>query len=250
VRLMEQLVALIDGIGAPCWTARSTSAALHGMEDFALRIPFHLLVLRGRFVNRIGHVVHTTTQLDLIDRSEPHGIPSTSPTRTIIDLAPSLSVKALTKLVDSATRDGLTSDDFLHQRIAALRTRGRRGIQKLLDVLAGIDATKGGHSWLERRFLELADRAGLPRPSTQVVVGKRSGKLIRVDCTFPGTPVVVELLGYSCHRSLMEMQSDSGRMNRMILDGLVPMQFTYLDIVERGDASIRLVREALGRMAA
>ena len=243
--LIHALAELMDDIGQPCWAARSTAAALHGLDGYELATPFHIVVPRGRFVNRIGHVIHTAVELDLIDRSQPHGIPATSPTRTIIDEAARSSVKALTTIIDSATRDGLTSDDFLHRRLVALRTRGRGGINRLLDVLAGIDASKGGHSWLERTYLDLTAQVGLPRPQTQVVVGKRNGKLIRVDCRYAGTPVVVELLDYSVHRSVMQMQSDAERMNRMVLDGLVPMQFTYLDVVERGAYIVETVAAAL-----
>ena len=250
VQLLHALAALIDDVGAPCWAYGQTAAALHGLDGFELARPFHLVVPRGRFVNRIGNVIHTTKELPLLDRSTVSGIPATSPTRTIVDIAASLSVKDLTKVVDGATRDGLTSDDFLHRRLVALRSRGRPGTHRLLDVLAGIDAGKGGHSWLERTFLELVDVARLPRPATQQIVGKRSNKLIRVDCRFAGTPVVVELLGYTWHRSLMQMQADAERMNRMILDGLVPMQFTYLDVVESGQNVVATVAEALARDAA
>jgi hypothetical protein len=33
-------------------------------------------------------------------------------------------------------------------------------------------------------------RSGLPKPATQVVLGRRKDKLIRVDFYFPGTTIV------------------------------------------------------------
>ena len=71
----------------------------------------------------------------------------------------------LSACVDSAIRDGLTSEDFLHRRLVELRTKGRAGLGELLDVLAGIDPGQGGHSWLEREFLRRIAAAGLPRHS-------------------------------------------------------------------------------------
>ena len=144
------LRALVLDIGEPCWVSGPTAAALHGFDGFVLRRPFHLSVLRDRNVRRIGAIVHTTADLPSIDRESHDGIPVTSPTRTIIDLARTEPPSRLTAAVDSALRDGLTSDELLHRRINALRARGRFGVPALLDVLGGREITRGGHSWLER----------------------------------------------------------------------------------------------------
>ena len=140
-----------------------------------------------------------TVDLPSIDRATIDGLPATSPARTLIDLARFVGPKQLTAAVDSALRDRLTSELHLHRRIVALRSRGRYGIPKLLAVIEGSEASRGGHSWLERRFLELCASAGLPKPSAQQVMARTNEHLVRVDCHFPGTRVVVELLGYRWH---------------------------------------------------
>ena len=76
-------------------------------------------------------------------------------------------------------------------------------------------------------------------------MGRRKQKLIRVDCHSPGTRVVVELLGYAFHRTVMQMQNDAARMNRMVLDGLIPMQFTFIDVVDDAESMMELITEAL-----
>ena len=80
------------------------------------------------------------------------GVPVTSPTRTLIDLAAHETPARLAAALDGALRDGLTNEDLLHRRIAALRGKGRYGVPVLLDVLAGNEVTRGGHSWLEREY--------------------------------------------------------------------------------------------------
>jgi hypothetical protein len=109
------------------WIADVTAAALFSFDEYDLHPSSHLLVPRGRNISRIGHVVHTSLDIPLIDRTEIFGLPVTSPTRTIVDLARTQSVERLTLAVDSATRDRLTSDDFLHRRLVALSGRGRPG---------------------------------------------------------------------------------------------------------------------------
>ncbi len=172
LRRQQILAALLDDIGGESWACGSTAAALHGFDGFGLRRPFHVLLPRGRNVTRLGVVAHTSTVLPPIDRECVDGIAVTSPTRTLIDVAAHVPPDRLAAALDGALRDGLTSEDFVHQRIAALRTKGRHGIPNLLDVLAGREVTRGGHSWLEREFLRLAAAAGLPRPRTQAVLAR------------------------------------------------------------------------------
>ena len=234
------MVLDIDG---PCWAAGATAAALHG---FRLQAPFDIVVPRGRHPQRLGQRIHTTTSIERIDQTVVDGLPTLTPTRTLIDLAARSSIERLTAALDSALRDGGTSEDFLHRRMVALRRSGRPGVGRLMDVVAGADATRGGHSWLEREFLRLVQGAGLRCPATQQTSSRRGDRLVRVDCRFDATPVVVELLGYRWHRTRQQMQVDAERMNRLILDGFVPIQLTYVDVVERPAASIEVVREALG----
>lgn len=244
---LSDLSALVADVGAPVLACAITAAALHGFDGFALHPPYHLCVPRGRRLERHGAVIHTTTRLELIDRATVSAIPTTSPTRTVIDLARTQPAARLATAIDSAIRDGLSSEDFLHRRIVALRSSGRYGLPRMLDVLAGAEVTRGGHSWLEREYLRLLSDAGLPRPATQQVLSRRGDRFIRVDCRFPGTPVVVELLGYRFHRSRSQMQVDAERLNRLILDGFAPVQFTYVDVAERAHHCVDTTREALAR---
>lgn len=57
------------------------------------------------------------------------------------------------------------------------RRRGRSGLDKLLAVMAGAELSKGGHSWLERSFLDLLGELG-PRPITS----RSSRRAARSSC--------------------------------------------------------------------
>jgi hypothetical protein len=244
IRHLDELRRLVERIDPPVWACDVTSAALSGFDRAVLAPPFHLAVPVERHITRIGHVVHRLRHVERIDTTIVLGIPSLTATRTLIDLARTCTPGVLTVALDSALRDGLTSEDFLHRRIVELRRRGRGGLQSLVDVIAGAEATRGGHSWLERRFLAICAQAGLPRPTTQAVVGKRRNIVVRVDCRFGD--VVVELLGYRFHRSKAQMQVDAERMNAMILRGLRPLQFTYDDVAGDPAPMLSVIGRALG----
>ena len=246
-RHLSTLVDLVADIGQPCWVSGATSGALQPLDGFELRPPFHIMTPRGRNVRRIGHVIHTSNEIALIDRSVRFGLPVLSATRTLIDVASTISSRALTIAVDSALRDGLTSEDFLHGRINTLRTSGRVGTTNILAVLEGAEIIRGGQSWLEREVLRLLDANALPVPSTQVVLGRRGDKLIRVDFRFEGTPIVVEALGYRWHRSGAQMNVDAARANALVLDGYLPLQFTYTQVVGEPHVMIATIRTAFAQ---
>jgi hypothetical protein len=245
--MLGELNGLLLDVGEPCWASGPTAAAVHGFDGFTLRRPFHVSVTRDRNVRRMGAIVHTTEYLPEIDRETADGLAITSPTRTIIDLAGYETSERLATAMDSAFRDGLSAEDLLHRRIAALRGRGRFGIPKLLAVFEGQEITRGGHSWLEREFLRLLAAAGLPKPLTQQMLTKAGDRLVRVDCRFPGTNVVVELLGYRYHRTKQQLARDAERLNALVLDGFAPYQFTYEQVVDAAETVIATVNVALRR---
>lgn len=247
LRRLDELRQLLESIGPPCWAAGASAAALCGFDGFELAPPYEVAVPHERCVTRRGHVVRRLRDIDRLDTTWASDLPCLSPTRLLIELAATESPERLTAALDSALRDGGTSEDFLHRRIVELRRRGRPGLRRLLEVIVGAEATRGGHSWLERRFLALLHELRLPLPDTQRVVGRRGNTQIRVDCVFPGTNVVVELLGYQFHRSQMQMQVDAERLNRLQLDGHVAVQFTYTDVVTRSAAMIGVLAEVFDR---
>jgi hypothetical protein len=244
---LAELTALVLDVQPPCWISETTGAALYNFDGgFTLRRPFHLVVPRGRSLNRQGAIIHTSNELPLIDLEQVGRLPVLSPTRILLDIANSVSVRRLTEALDGAVRDGLTSEDHIIRRLVALRTRGRRGVTNLVAALEGSEATKGGHSWLEREYLDLSSLAGLPRPTTQKVLSRAKDRLVRVDCHYPGTRVVVELLGYRWHRTKEQLRRDIERMNALILDGFLPLQFTTAQLVEDPNWVMSQVGTALG----
>lgn len=226
--VLSDLSALVLDCGDGAVASGPSAAALHAFDGIGWRQPFHVTIPRGRLVTRAGHQIHTTNDLAAIDRTRVLGIPVMTPARTLIDVARYVRAPTLTAALDGALRDRLITEEMLHQRIVSLRSRGRYGIPALLDVLVGREVTRGGHSWLERRFLEICARARLPRPTTQEVLTSAKGRLVRVDFWFPATSIVVEVLGYHFHRGdRHQMSRDSERINALLRDGLCPYQFTY-----------------------
>jgi hypothetical protein len=66
---LADLAALVLDCGEHAFVSGPTAAALHGLDGFRLKRPFHVTVIRGRNVQRAHHHIHTTTELPLIDRA-------------------------------------------------------------------------------------------------------------------------------------------------------------------------------------
>ena len=239
------LRALMLDVGGDVWASAGTAAALHGFDGFELAPPFDVTIRRGRDVKRVGHRIHTTFTLEPIDETRISGFPVLSPARTLIDLARTTDARTLTVALDSALRDRRLTEHHLHRRIVALRSVGRYGLDRLIDVIAGSEVIRGAHSYLERRFLELVHERGLPRPTPQRVLGRTNGRVIRVDFRFPASRVVVETLGYEWHRTKEQMSRDAARLNALIADGFHPYQFTNDQVIGHPDEVMEQVAAAL-----
>jgi very-short-patch-repair endonuclease len=198
-------------------------------------------------VKRPGHHIHTTVDLDPVDCTRVSGVPIFTAERELVDLSRYASRSRLSVAVDCALRDRVTTEDRIHERMVALRSSGRHGVTKLIDAVEGVEITRGGHSWLERRFLSVCRQGRIPKPVTQQVVTGSKGRIVRVDFRFRDTMVIVEVLGYRWHRgSRAQFNRDVERMNALIRAGFHPLQFTYDHVTAQADWVINQVREALG----
>ena len=118
---------------------------------------------------------------------------------------------------------------MLERRLSELRSQGRWGV-RLLDRLL-VDT--GGHTMLERRFLEVAREAGLPRPTPQVIFQRDGRAYARVDFHFPPYDVVVEVSGRKGHSSPAERARDAQRRNELQDAGQRVYEYTWEDVSER-----------------
>ena len=152
-----------------------------------------------------------------------HGIPVTGAVRTLIDLAHRLSAREVEAAVNEADKLGLIDPERLRQ---ALDSReGQRGVTALRELLDRQTLTLTDTE-LERRFLPIASRAGLPPPETQCRVNG-----YRVDFFWPDLGLVVETDGLRYHRTPAQQAKDRLRDQTHTAAGLTPLRFTHGQVV-------------------
>jgi hypothetical protein len=82
-------------------------------------------------------------------------------------------------------------------------------------------------SKLEKRFLSVLRRAGLPLPRTNRPAGGR-----RVDCRWPELHLTVELDSYRYHHSRHAWEQDRRREREAYARGDEFRRYTYRDVLE------------------
>jgi hypothetical protein len=125
--------------------------------------PIEISIPASRRARGDGLVVHRRKDL-APDLTNYRGIPLTSPVRTLIDLATRLGTRELEAAVNQADKLDIIDPDSLHRALGD--RQGQPGTPRLRHLLdrATFSLTD---SELERRFIPITRRAGLPRPLTQ-----------------------------------------------------------------------------------
>ncbi len=217
------------------------AASLHRL-DRSNPTAVEFTVPRGRSVGSVPFTVHTTERLAASDLVTVDGLRCLSATRTIIDLAHARRpIPRIEAAIDSAVRLGLSSPEALAVRLGTLRGQGRWGC-RLIEHLV-IDS--GGHSPLERRFLQIMRTAGLPRPRTQVIHRKDGRHVARVDFLFDDAGVVVEVSGQHGHASPTERARDAQRRNELQELGRLVYEYTYADVMHQPQMVAHTMRRRL-----
>jgi very-short-patch-repair endonuclease len=165
--------AALLACGPTAVLSHHSAARVHGLRLPAFPTAVHVTVTDSDRCHP-GIVVHTTTVRGPQDRHRVQGLPATSVARTLIDLAPTLSDRALAPVVDQALRK--TSRTKL---IEALDRHPRRpGVPRLRRLLDPARPSADTWSKAEARLLAGIRRAGLPQPEANVPIGSYVADLL------------------------------------------------------------------------
>jgi hypothetical protein len=151
-------------------------------------MPFEV-ILPGKRTRR-GIKTHRSCTLTDRDYDRQHGIPATSPARTALDIAPRLTDKRLTRVVNDARHARFLHLDDLNDVLT--RNPMHPGTKRLKPFLEG--PQNPTRSPLEDDFLAFAKRHGLPAPVTNTYLFG-----YEIDVLYPAERVIVEVDGYEFH---------------------------------------------------
>jgi hypothetical protein len=153
------------------------------------------------------------------DRALREDIPVTAVPRTLLDLAAILPPERLDRALERS--EELRLFDLRPMDALLARAGGHPGAGALRRALALYRPSPFTRSGLERRFLELVRRAGLPQPSTGFnVAGYELDVYWKPEC------FAVELDVYETHGSRASFESDRLRQEELKLAGVEMIRIT------------------------
>ncbi len=172
------------------------------------------------------------------------GIRVTSPARTILDLASSMSPRLLRRFVRQAQAEQRVN---VRQLLEILeRHRGWRGAAKLRALVAdGPAPTRSDH---EDLVLDLIDRAGVERPEINPRL-RLDGRPISPDMLFRSERVVIECDSRRWHSDPLTQQEDADKQAILEAHGYRVLRITWAQVVNRPQQTLARILAALATTA-
>lgn len=211
---VARAAAAVVACGKGAVLSYGSAATLWGFEKY-WDMPFEVTAPTVRKHN--GIKVHRSRTLDRVDITRQLGVPVTSPARTVLDNAPRLTDKRLTRMVNNARHARFLYLDALADVIDRNPTHpGAKRLRPFVQTRSGPTQSE-----LEDRFVAFAKRYGLPTPATGV---EMLGYV--VDVLFPAEKVLVEIDSWEFHRFRPNFESDRNRDADMLAAGFVTVRIT------------------------
>ena len=238
VTTLVRIAAGIRAFGPGVMASHCSSAWLRGAPVVG-DAPVELLTAdRNRRARHEGYVLHRPVDSVPRHATHCHGLPSTSPLRTLLDLGASTAV---TPTLEHFVRHGLVTLPALRRSLERHRRRGRPGVRALeraVDALASDGVVTD--SELETVMRRIFREAGLAHWELHP---KLEGYV--VDFCFRTERLVVEVDGWAFHSRLIDRENGCERDLTLVAAGWVVAHVTWRMVRQNPEAAVARLRSAL-----
>jgi very-short-patch-repair endonuclease len=225
--------------------SHQAAARLHGVVAPGPRLVVSVPHRRTHLFSDV--VVHQLTDIREVDLCHVDGLPTTSPGRTVVDLAAVLSLTRLGRTVDRFAAKGVASFEEISGTLDGLARKGKPGVTRLRRALEPRLSSQGrSESDLESRLLEVIRLSSLPEPQAQHRPPWLKHVNGRVDLAYPDARLVIEGDSREWHGDEHTFQADRERDNLAQLAGWRILRFTWHHITRRPEYVVSSIRRALG----
>lgn len=226
--------AAVLACGADALISHVTAAALQGLRSHPVG-PIDVTI-PGRRVRVRGLRTHEGP-VAAAERRTVAGIPVTSPARTLLDMAPSLTARELVDAVEQAQVKRLVTKRDITATLA--RAGARPGVRALRAVA---DEPAFTRSRAERRLVALLRVAKLPQPTFNTF-----SEGYEVDALWRSERVVLEFDSYAFHATKAAFLRDRQKSAALERARHVVLRTTWHELTQGSHALIARTAEALAR---
>jgi very-short-patch-repair endonuclease len=220
-----RLLAAVKACGPGALLSHYSANELFGFVDRLGGIP-DVTVGAGSHRARRGIRIHRADHIDRLDRREHLGVPVTSPSLALLELASVVDAHRTRRAIRSALGKGKVTVRQLG--LALERYPGRRGAATLRDsVRLGAAPTK---SDAESDVLDIVLSAQIERPdvnTTLLVAGRR----VVPDMRWPGPRLILEIDSTAWHSDPLARADDRERQALLEAHGEKVLRVHWLDAV-------------------
>ncbi len=215
---------------------RSAGALLKLLDDGPVVIDVIPRKAAGRGIDGIRF--HRVRSPRLDETGTMHGIPCTSPARTLVDLAGTVGDWTLRSAFERAAHHRLLDIAAIEASIDP-RRRGMKSLLALIDQwrsAAPLTKTRGKlKSPLEAKVLPLLVRPDIPAPLINAPVAIAKGR-IEVDFLWPDHRFALEADSRAFHSTAMASERDRWRDRELMRAGYSVLRVTHKEAEQEADA--------------
>ncbi len=223
--------------------SHETVAALINLTGFPRR-QVVLTVDHPQHLHVPGAFVHQISDLQRRWIWHIDGLPVTVTARTIVDLSSVCTRAHLAVVVDDAIAERKVTEARIAQCLSAVLRPGKRGLEKLVDIL---DRRGEGFvppmSELERRLFAALESHGLPEPVRQFPHPNRGAITGIVDGAYPDAKLILEADGRTWHDRQRAFRTDRRRDNEAARVGWQTLRFPWEEVVHDPEDVAATVRD-------
>ena len=180
-------------------------------------------------------LVHRTNYLPPHHVVRRNGLRFTDVHRTLFDAGAVLPQRVVTRAVETAIRDGMTTRQRLLQRLIEHGGRGRRGCAKLRVAVEELHPlVEKTDTALESLMLKVVWSGRLPHPEVQYKIVCK-GKRRRLDFAYPDIKWNIEGDGFDEHGRRPSFNADRERDRELESEGWLVTRLTWDQLVEEPD---------------
>jgi very-short-patch-repair endonuclease/predicted transcriptional regulator of viral defense system len=229
-----------------CWPeavlSHRSAAALWGLRS-ASGAAIDVTAARRRGRSPAGIAAHRDSHLAPRDRTVVDGIPCTTAARTLLDLAGVAGGDELRNAIVQAEIHRVF--DLVSLREVIARGRGRRGVARLRLAIDEHDpTTERANPGLERAFLALCRRTGLPPPRVNIPIDLPDGQIV-ADFVWRSSLLIVETDDRKSHHTISAFEADKRRDQRLAVAGWTVIRCTWRQVTREGEELARRLRALL-----
>jgi predicted transcriptional regulator of viral defense system len=237
-------MAAVLACGASAVLSHRSAAALWDLRRAGSVIDVTVPRTAGHGRNEI--TIHRVRRLAAVDVTRVRGIPCTTVSRTLLDLADVVDGLRLERAIAQAEVVGVFDLNAVNDVLE--RAVGRRGSARLRAVLdAYEEGTALTRSELEEFAVEICRSVGVEPPQVNQWIALDGGA-VQVDLLWRRQKLIVEVDGHRFHGNRSAFERDRERDQRLTLAGYRVVRFTWRQITREpeklGSRIAELVRPA------